>query len=206
MRSLDAIPFTKDFRFDMEVWHWATTEIDYAVATFWYGFEGTELVDFQSRQDQIAEVRAEVSYKTPVTLKIPGFLIEKIPVAGNVQLQDLTHFGEGKWENNDQLWWTNIRPNDRLELVLETEKEGRYKLVGALTKARDYGIVQFWINGAKVGEPIDLYNPEVIPTGPMEIGSVELKAGKHVVIVEMVGKNEKSTNHMVGIDQLKLVP
>ena len=39
-RSLDAIPFTKSLKFDMEIWHWAACKMDYAVATYWYGLPG----------------------------------------------------------------------------------------------------------------------------------------------------------------------
>lgn len=35
-RALDAIPFAKSLRFDMELWHWAKTRMNYAPATFWY--------------------------------------------------------------------------------------------------------------------------------------------------------------------------
>lgn len=35
-RSLDAIPFHKSFRFDMELWHWADTNIDFSSITYWY--------------------------------------------------------------------------------------------------------------------------------------------------------------------------
>jgi len=206
-RSLDGIPFNKDFRFDMEVWHWASTKIDYAVATFWYGFDGIEVVDFQARRDQITEARAPVLYNTPMSLEIPGFKIEKIPTGGNVQVQNMGPFvNNGEWEDNDQLWWIGARPNSRLELILETEKDGKFKLVVAMTKARDYGIVQFHINGEKIGEPIDLYNSDVIPTGAIELGTVDLKAGRHAVEVEILGKNEQSAGTYVGIDTLTLVP
>jgi len=207
VRLLDGIPFTKDFRFGMEVWHWATTKIDYAVASFWYGFDGAELVDYQARKEQIEEARSSVLYQTPMSLEIPGFKIEKVPTSGNVQVQNLTHFGAGKWKDDDQLWWTGGRPNGKLELILETEKDGKFKLVAEMTKARDYGIVQFHLDGNKIGEPIDLYNPDVIPTGPIEVGVADLKAGKHVVVIEILGKNEKADPaYMVGIDQLMLAP
>ncbi|ABW66766.1 glycoside hydrolase family 172 protein [Desulfosudis oleivorans] len=39
-RSLDAIPFTSRLQVDMELWHWATTEMDYAVTCYWYAFDG----------------------------------------------------------------------------------------------------------------------------------------------------------------------
>ena len=209
VRLLDGIPFTKDFRFDMEVWHWVKTRIDYSVVNFWYGLEGTELVDFQSRADQIVEVKSPVSYHTPMSLEIPGFKIEKAPTAGTIQNQGMQGFArEGrKWDNDDQLWWTGARPGAKLELILEADKDGAYKLVGELTKARDYAIAQFRVNGVKVGEPIDLYNPEVIPTGAVEIGSIDLKTGTHVVEIEIVGKNDKADpGYMVGIDRLRLVP
>ncbi|MDR1963136.1 MAG: DUF2961 domain-containing protein, partial [Planctomycetaceae bacterium] len=207
VRLLDTIPFTKDFRFDMEVWHWAKTKIDYSVVTFWYGFEPTTTTDFQSRPVQIAEVQTPVAYKTPVFLEFPGFRIEKLPTAGTAQLQGMSHFKTGKWDNNDQLWWTGAKPGDKLEFLLDVEKDGKYKLVGELTKAKDYGIVRFHLNGEKIGEPVDLYNPEVISTGEVVIGSVDLKAGRYPVVVEIVGKNDAAEpKYMVGIDRLRLVP
>jgi hypothetical protein len=209
VRLLDGIPFTKDFRFDMEIWHWEKTKIDYAVVNFWYGFAETTLVDFQSREDQIAEVKAAVTYTTPLKFEISGFQIEKRPTAGHIQSQAMQFFtrADRKWNDDHQLWWTGAKPGDKLELILDTEKDGKYKLVGELTKAKDYAVVQFWVNGEKVGAPIDLYNaPDVIPTGAVEIGTVDLKAGKHTVVVEIVGKNDSAEPaFMVGIDRLRLV-
>lgn len=39
-RALDAIPFKKSLKFDMELWHWAETTMDYAPAVFWYADAG----------------------------------------------------------------------------------------------------------------------------------------------------------------------
>jgi hypothetical protein len=39
-RSLDAIPFMKALKFDMEIWHWAKTTMTYAVTTYWYARPG----------------------------------------------------------------------------------------------------------------------------------------------------------------------
>ena len=39
-RALDAIPFTKQIKFDMELWHWADTQVNYAPSTFWYARPG----------------------------------------------------------------------------------------------------------------------------------------------------------------------
>lgn len=37
VRALDAIPFEKSLKVDMEVWNWHGGPVDYSVATFWYG-------------------------------------------------------------------------------------------------------------------------------------------------------------------------
>ncbi|GHT35122.1 hypothetical protein FACS189427_03740 [Planctomycetales bacterium] len=207
VRLLDGIPFTKDFRFDMEVWHWAKTKIDYSVATFWYGFDSTEAVDFQERAAQIAEVQSPVEYDTPIFLDFPGFKIEKLPTAGTPQLQGMNNFTAGKWKDNDHLWWTGAKPGDKLELVLNAEKDGKYNIVAAMTRAKDYAVAQFYLDGEKVGSPLDFYNLEVVPTGEIVITSAELKAGKHVLTIEIIGKNEKAVpNYMIGIDTLEIVP
>ncbi|MCO6045524.1 DUF2961 domain-containing protein [Aeoliella sp. ICT_H6.2] len=39
-RSLDAIPFERSLQFDMELWHWAATKINYAPTTFFYARPG----------------------------------------------------------------------------------------------------------------------------------------------------------------------
>lgn len=41
-RLLDAIPFTTDFTFDMEIWHPHRGKMDYSPATFFYAFPGSE--------------------------------------------------------------------------------------------------------------------------------------------------------------------
>ena len=76
-----------------------------------------------------------------------------------------------------------------------------------LTKARDYGIVQFYLDGKKAGEPIDLYNPTVVPTEPISLGTHELTAGEHKLTVEIVGANEKAVKaYMFGLDRIIAMP
>ena len=204
VRVLDGIPFNNSFHFDMEILHQAQTKVDYAVATFWYGFDGASTVDFQSRSNQIMEARFYVTHKSPVFLNIPGFRIETPPTGGVIQNQSMSHYGSG-WENNDQLWWSGARPGDKLEIIIGTQTAGRYRLVAKLTKANDYGIIQFKINGDLIGEPQDLYNPSVFPAPPVEIGVVDLAAGDHIVQIEITGKNEAAfAQYMVGIDWLRL--
>jgi len=70
-----------------------------------------------------------------------------------------------------------------------------------MTKARDYGKVSFYLNGRKAELTFDGYNPSVIHT-VASIGKVKLNAGDNTLIIRIIGKNEKATNYMVGVDKL----
>ncbi|HBO43337.1 MAG TPA: hypothetical protein DD670_05270, partial [Planctomycetaceae bacterium] len=40
VRALDGVPFNESFKFDLEMWHWAETQVDYGATTYWYGRPG----------------------------------------------------------------------------------------------------------------------------------------------------------------------
>jgi len=133
-----------------------------------------------------------------------GFKVLGRP-SGNVQSQPMGHFGGGKWHNDNQLWWTGAKPGDKLDVSLKIDTGSAYRVSVTLTKARDYGIVQFHVDGEKAGEPIDLYNPDVIPTDPISLGVHRLEEGEHKLTVEIVGANEKADKaYMFGLDRIIL--
>ena len=81
--------------------------------------------------------------------------------------------------------------------------DGRYHVVVYLTKARDYGVVQFHLNGQALGKPIDCFEPDrVVGTGAIDLGEVKLKKEKATLRVEVVGTNGKSVGlrYMWGLD------
>ena len=64
----------------------------------------------------------------------------------------------GQWSNDAHLWWIEAKPGDKLDLALPVKQAGKYRLGMQLTKAPDYGIVQLYLDGQKLGDPIDLYH------------------------------------------------
>ncbi|MEX0313070.1 MAG: glycoside hydrolase family 172 protein [Allomuricauda sp.] len=58
-RLLDAIPFTTDFTFDMEIWHPFRARMNYSPATFFYAFTGAEW----NAEPNIAGVQQKVALK-----------------------------------------------------------------------------------------------------------------------------------------------
>jgi hypothetical protein len=115
-------------------------------------------------------------------------------------------FGTG-WSNGAQLWWTGGKPGDKLTLTVPVKESGRYELSAQLTKARDYGIVQLYFDGNKIGKPIDLYNADVVPSGKMQFGAFDLGAGDHAIIAEITGANPAAAlSYMFGLDYILLKP
>jgi putative heme-binding domain-containing protein len=125
---------------------------------------------------------------------------------GEARSQKMNDFPKDRWSGADQLWWTGAKPGDRLTLAVPVAKDGTYEILVVMTKARDYGIVQFTCDDAKVGQPIDLFNsPDVITSGAVSLGTHALRAGAHKLGVEIVGAHPNAvTAYMFGLDYVFL--
>ena len=208
---LDNIPFEKSFRFDMECWHWdPNVTVNYAATSYWYARPGAT-DDFEP-----ADAKVLQNIPTPPPpFKIEGALeAESLKVLGKssdfpLTTQPMREFGQDKWSGDAQLWARPPKVGEFADLVLPVAADGSYHVVVYMTKARDYGVVQFSLDGKPLGKPIDGYEPEkVVATGAIDLGTAELKKGKAVLRVEVVGTNEKSSGlrYMWGLDCVVLKP
>jgi hypothetical protein len=113
---------------------------------------------------------------------------------------------QNKWSGDSQLFGMATKNGDWVELGLPVKSEGTYRLVVYLTKADDYGVVQFHLNGKPIGPPIDGFNARVIATGPIDLGPAELKAGLATLRIEVVDTNPRSVRnrYMWGLDCVRL--
>lgn len=202
----DNVPFHTSFEGCIEKYYSNERPTLYAGMAYWYLAAGGK---DPYRPVPLSE---RVGYWIPVaSAKIPGALEgESLKVlnrtGGKTEEQDMSGFGD-RWSNDAHLWWIGGKPGNKLELAIPVKEAGKYKLTLQMTKARDYGIVQLSLDGEKAGEPIDLYNPNVVPTGVVTLGSHDLSAGQHVLGVEIIGANEKADkSYMFGLDYVKLEP
>jgi hypothetical protein len=210
---LDNIPFEESFRFDMEFWHW-TPKIDvpYAVTSYWYARPGAT--------DDFHEPDAGVLRTLPSappsaqSYRIKGALEgEKLKIASKssdfpADPQDMTAF-DGNWSGARHLWGRPSKAGEWLDLEVPAATEGRYHVIVYLTKARDYGVVQFHLDGKSLGSTIDCFHPNsVVATGPIDLGIVNLKPGTATLRIEVVGTNPKSDGlrYMWGLDCVVLKP
>ncbi len=200
----DAVPFQRSFEGSIEKYYPNQRPTLYASTAYWYLAPGG---NDPYRPVPLSE---RVGYWTPVeTFKVKGALEgEGLKIlsktGGNPQEQDLTGF-QGQWSNDAHLWWIDAKPGDRLDLAVPVKEAGKFKLSMQFTKAPDYGIVQMYLDGQKLGGALDLYHPSVIPSGPVTLGEFSLTPGQHKLAVEILGANEKAIrNYMFGLDYLKL--
>jgi hypothetical protein len=157
------------------------------------------------------EPRVTTRTSRPRPLRIEGEGRKVLARGGRFWLgpQDMTEFFKDKWSGNTQLWCQSARPGDWVELELPVAADGRYQVLAYLTRARDYGIVQLSLNGKPLGAPIDGYHsPEVVNTGAIELGTVDLNRGGARLRVEVVGTNDRSVGprYLWGLDCVVLQP
>jgi hypothetical protein len=96
---------------------------------------------------------------------------------------------------------------DWLELELPEREPGRQRLEIFLTKAADYGVVTVSLNGSPLGGEIDLFSDRgVMPTGPLDLGEVELRGRGDVLRLAVPRANEKTAppHFQFGIDGIRL--
>ncbi len=202
---IDRIPFTKDFKFDMELWHWkANIKVNMAVAAYWYAMPGgTDGFRVLTAADAQLRPAPELPQAVKVKGAIEGESMRIVQKTGSPAPQDWEGLSGGR-----HLWWHNTpKPGDMLVLAFQAPKAGKYKVVGRFLKAIDYGIVQLAINGQKAGDPIDFFNDGVEPTGEVDLGTFELKEGDNQFSATMVGANVRAVkSYMFGLDYLLLKP
>ena len=196
---LDDIPFQSRIRFDIE--KWAAAPREYCCTAFWYSTRGA--TDFF----EPVPVDGRRVRPLPEKFRVKGALEgEKLEIArctgGTTQIQGL--WVEG-FSDATHLWWLNPGEGDILETKVPVERAGRYRLVLGLTKSWDYGIHQPLVNGADVGEPVDLLAAAITPLR-LDLGVHELQSGDNLVGLRCVGTNPDANpkNHMAGIDYVLL--
>ncbi len=207
-RALDAIPFTSSLKFDMELWHWADTIVNFAPATFWYarpGAVGNVQPDPKTAALPVAMKRTDIVEIYQVKGALEGEDLKQIEVTGGtLERQSGSQY---RWSNEAQLWWRDGKAGDRLVLEFPVEKAGRYEVAANLTKAIDYAIVKLTVNDEPPCE-FDRFH-DGVATDKLWLGELTLPAGANRLTVEIVGMNpsERAVKRfMFGLDYLQLVP
>ncbi len=207
-RGLDAIPFKTSLKFDMELWHWHKTQMNFAPTAMWYarpGSQSNRKPEVDSAQLPVAKTQDDVVPIYRVKGALEGEALKILEKSdGTTEAQGSTQW---RWSGQQQLWWKYGKPGDELVLALGKVKAGRYRVKAGLTKAKDYAIIDFAINNKTLAKDLDLYHPDEVIMTELELGDCELKAGENRIKVTIKGCHPDAVkSYMFGLDYLLLEP
>jgi hypothetical protein len=201
----DALPFTKSIKFTIEHGTNNDHEADYSSVAYFYASG-----DVKSAPPLPADAKDLLPLPPHVTkhfknaIEAETLRDKSTTTGGNLEIQTMGAF-QGDWSGEAQLFWINTKPNQSLTINLPVKDAGDYEVIGYYTKAPDYAAVRTQIGADFMSpSPIDLYDPVVKPSGPISLGRAHLNAGDNKITFTITGKNEKSTNTLVGIDAFEL--
>ena len=120
----------------------------------------------------------------------------------------MRNYGVG-WSGDAHLLWEG-EVGEAMKTTLSIQNEGRYRLAVRLTKAPDYRFFSSFLDGTKLREGSDLYDPRVALDKEIDLGVVDVKAGSHDRVLKLTGANPKAKKfkgklQLMGLDYLKLV-
>jgi hypothetical protein len=126
--------------------------------------------------------------------------------SGAISVQTMSAERQGYRTTDKQVFWTTTSVGQTAEFKFAIKKPFSGLFEVALTKAPDYGIYEFSLDGKPIGEKIDGYNTKVTNTGLYILGNTKLSAGSHTLTVTVTGKNTASSNYYFGLDVIALDP
>jgi hypothetical protein len=200
----DSVPFATSLEADIEKYFDNDRGTLYAAEAFWYlNAGGTDPYTPVPVTDRVGYWVRPVVYREPGVIEGES-LRPRVGTPGVVS-QDTYKFGK-EWSGDSQLLWTSTRIGATLELPLLEQKAGNYHLTAHYTRGPDYGIIQASLNGKNVGQPMDLYSPQLVASDVIDLGTVTLPEGRPTFKVTITGQNPASTGTHFGLDYLKLTP
>ncbi len=120
-------------------------------------------------------------------------------------IQNMEGFTSGVWSENQQVFLPATAAEDYVEFYLFYLKDTVKDMNVFFTKAPDFGIVDFSVNGNVVLENYDTYSQVVQPAERVKLGKVALINGINTFRVRVKGKSSSSSGYKTGVDFLELL-
>ncbi len=207
----DPINFEQDLRVTIQALGWGSDgkykklSDDIASVAYWYQAEPhVTFPELPALPERVRDAKrppkkiagAQECESLAIVNRSPGIVTEA---------QDLRAIGDG-WSASAQLFVRAQKEGDFVEVVIPAKEPGVRKVVLHATRASDYGMLRFAVNGKSVDPTLDGYAQKPAPTGPINLGVHEPKDGKFVLRAEVVGTNPTSTGsrYFFGLDAVVL--
>lgn len=203
----DPIVFEKSIKVTLEHWGWISVDEN---------VEGKRN-SWNERQDDYASVAFwyQTGQPTPAG-PVPGARARALP---NLDLifpanpsVALERHGSGECRVQDNLdfypkgqlfYKPTSTDNAWVEIPFDVAKCEPRRLLVKVTRASDYGIYQAYLNGVKIGTPMNLYSARV-SEWEWHLLDFWPKPGHYMLRLECVGKDDRSTGYYLGVESVRL--
>ena len=203
----DPIVFQKGIRVTMEHFGWIAPdenpnyksmswnerEDDYSSVAFWYQ---TGEPTFDARAPEGKERKLPSLER--ITAYGRDYTASKYHGEGNVTTQQLDLY-----DGPHLLYQPAKQEGSWLEIPFEVTKKEPLRLLLNMTKSYDFGRYQPYLNGVKIGGPLDFYSKEVT-SEEFHLMDFWPEPGKYTLRLECVGKNQQSNGYFLGIESVRL--
>jgi len=179
--------------------------------------EGDGIAEFQTSPRFLAADMHELSFRTESAVGLDCFLLswslgednafegEKLKVLDHAFGEHLVQrLGKNRFSQGLHLWFRGEKRGAFVEVELPVREAGDYALKVFYCKSWDYGMIELFLDGTSLGEKFDGYCPNIVPSGPVEYGTISLEKGIHRLRFVLSGKNESSAGYFMGVDGLVL--
>ena len=132
---------------------------------------------------------------------------ESLAMWGKSREQGMKHYGT-HWRGDSHLLWDGV-VGDALTTEFNLPKDSRYRLRIQMTGAPDYGVFSLTLNNRELRKGIDTYAPKVKLGPRVDLGEMDLKAGKQTLGLTLTGANAKARKfrgkgYLTGIDFIEI--
>lgn len=223
-RALDAIPFSKRLRFDMEIspgtgQRRPSDFLGYSAVSFWYARPGAKhnrpVPDKPPALMSLADIeRASAAVKkgaAPLVLKGAVECEGMTPVAKSPGLAAQHQRPHGsmrpeQWSGGAHLFIPARQAGDFVELAF-TEQFEPAELELFTTRSFDFGVADISVNGRRVAEGVDLY-AETPGVMSLKLGRCEPVDNRFLLRIELKEPNPRSrgARTYLGVDALRITP
>ena len=217
-RSLDATPFARRFKFDMEAFNMIDSPdafLQYALVTHWYGSPGAT-----HNRPPLPEAAARpVPQTEDVTAFAAKALANNVPayrVQGAIELEDVKevaltpglkagaqHIGDAlppyQWSKGGHYWGRATKVGETATFTL-LEQYQKKRMLLYPTLSYDYGCLNLYVNDKLVVKQWDGFDPVSKPGNPIDLGVQTPDGNVFRLKVEVAGKNPKATGFFFGLD------
>ncbi len=180
----DSVPFQSSFEAAIEKYHSNERPTLYACTAYWYLAAGSADLYGPVPEAERTGYYDHLFPWSPTTIHPQELHILDVTGGSTRTIQLMRKPEQTRWI---YFLWDQAKAGDRLVLeTLPLKKSGLYKMDVKLVGGPDFGTVRLHLDGAEIGETINLKRDELKDLDYISFGTFELERGFHLITVEMV--------------------